>query len=864
MEGRQPDGPRSSRSPADGSAERFAGLPAKPEAGSWREQARRAPALLPGAALLTGAGLGLARPATPIGAVIAVGLLGLSLGTGGGGSGWARRSGRLLVALVVGFVAGALAGREPVAPDPGRPVAAVACVTGHWRHDEGSWSAPVRIVRLRQGTAIEALPRDAILRLPGDEPPPPLGTRLRVKGALRRAPGLGNLPPLRPGPWRLSTKSRRLVTVEREAGPLGIAATKLRRRVERAIDRATATESNGLGRAATPGGALAPALVRALVLGDASRVPLRVRQGLRRLGLAHVLAVSGLHVGLVAGILLVLASGWPRVARLAVALAGVTLYLLLVGPRPSLLRASVMAGLAAAALLAQRPPQVTNALAVAAAGLCLADPRILLDAGFRLTVAATAGIVLVGPRLASAWATAGDGIGLPKPTSGGGLGSIRDRLSRRVAGRRSRRALAGSRRALAASVGAQIGVLPWALPLFYLVTPWAPLANLAAVPWTGLALTVCLAWTAAACLVPGAAHAVGGLLALVAAPFAWPALVPPRPWIDLAVSVGAPAATALAIGLLLLLGGAVPWWRRLRARQGGVGLAVLVLVAVGFGVSCPGGNDGDGRGPSGVSVVMIDVGQGDAILLRDGSRAALVDGGGWRYGDLGGRVLLPVLARLGVRRLDAVIVSHPDRDHCGGLVDIAGYLAVGEAISGPGIGASRCGRGLADLPGFGRPVPRREVARAAVLRVGRWRLRVLHPAPASARAGLGRSDNDDSLVLLAEAFGRRLLLTGDIESRTERALVRSVPGALRCDLLKVAHHGSKTSTGGAFLAAASPRVALISAGAHNPYGHPAEQVLARLASRRIRVVRTDRDGMIVVTVRPTGRILLSLPGAPKA
>jgi competence protein ComEC len=453
---------------------------------------------------------------------------------------------------------------------------------------------------------------------------------------------------------------------------------------------------------------------------------------------------------------------------------------------------------------------------------------------------------------------------------------IADRVGERAFGTRPRRVLAGARRALAASVGAQIGVLPWALPLFCLVTPWAPLANLVAVPWTGLALAVCLTWTALACAAPGAARALSGVLRLVAAPFAWPASVPPRPWIDLAVSVGVPEAAVVAAALLLLAGGAIPWWRERRVRSTVVALALALsvsgLAGVGLGAVGGGGSGGEGRAPSGVSeasgvsAVMIDVGQGDAILLRDGPRAVLVDGGGWRYGDLGGRVLLPVLARLGVRRLDALIVSHPDRDHCGGLVDVAGYLAVGETISGPGIGESRCGRELAALPGFGQPVARRVVGRGAVLRVGQWRLRVLHPALGPHSDGEGsttRSDNDDSLVVQAEAFGRRLLLTGDIESRAERALVRSAPAALRCDLLKVAHHGSKTSTGAAFLAAASPRVALISAGAHNPYGHPAAEVLARLVSRRVRIVRTDRDGMIVVAIHPDGRIVLELPRAPK-
>jgi len=832
----------------------------------------QAPALLPAAALLVGLTLGLARPATPIGLPVVLALLGLSLGVkdrrraagpAQRGDEWVRRGARVLVAAVVGLLAGALAGREPLVPDPGRPVSAMARVAGHWRHDQGSWSAPVRIVRMRQGLRVESLARDATLRLPGDAPPPPLGTCLRVKGFLRRAAGLGDVPPLDPGPWRLSTKSRRLVSLETRAGVLGLLATRLRRRVERALD-ARDGELSGEGRRATdrpPGRSPTPSLTRslarplarALVLGDSSEVPLRVRQGLRRLGLAHVLAVSGLHVGLVAGALLLLGTGLPRTARLAVALAGVALYLLLAGPRPSLLRASVMAGLAATALLAERPPQAANALAVAAAGLGLADPRVVLDAGFRLTVAATAGIVLLGPLLDRSWKGRWWGAG---ERAGGKQRAAGDRPARRWAD--------GARRTIAASVGAQLGVMPWALPLFCLVTPWAPLANLVLVPWTGLALGLCLVWVALGSTVPAAAQAALPLLEAVAAPFAWPAAVPPRPWIALPVSIGCFGAAVLAALLLVVLADLG------RSRRGGRAGRLIsgALVAVALSGAA---RDAGGGARGGVSAVMIDVGQGDAILLRDGPHAALVDGGGWRYGDLGGRVLLPVLAHLGVRRLEAVIASHGDRDHCGGLVDIAGYLAVGRAISGPdlaaGRGASRCGRELAGLPA----VARRIVARGAVLRVGRWRLRVLHPEPPAgpdlrpggARARHPASDNDGSLVLQAEAFGRRLLLTGDIEARAERELVRSVPEALRCDLLKVAHHGSKTSSRPSFLDAASPRIAVVSAGVRNPYGHPAQEVLARFAERRVRVVRTDRDGMVIVRISPEGRMTLDLPGAPK-
>jgi competence protein ComEC len=177
------------------------------------------------------------------------------------------------------------------------------------------------------------------------------------------------------------------------------------------------------------------------------------------------------------------------------------------------------------------------------------------------------------------------------------------------------------------------------------------------------------------------------------------------------------------------------------------------------------------------------------------------------------------------------------------------------------VGESPCGRELDALPG----VARRVVAAGDRLRVGRWRLRILHPA--AGRDGAGRratgGSNDASLVIIAEVFGRRLLLTGDVEAAGERRLLREAPEALRADLLKVAHHGSRTSTSRRFLDAVSPRVALVSAGARNPYGHPAEEVLARFEERRIPIFRTDRHGMIAIRIRPDGTLFIRLPADPK-
>lgn len=243
------------------------------------------------------------------------------------------------------------------------------------------------------------------------------------------------------------------------------------------------------------------------------------------------------------------------------------------------------------------------------------------------------------------------------------------------------------------------------------------------------------------------------------------------------------------------------------------------------------------------------------MLLRRGSRAVLVDGGGWRFGDIGGRVVLPVLADLGLRRLEAVVLSHPDLDHCGGLLDIIGYLPVGEIWTAPGWTATRCARELISKPGI---TVRLLWAGESVTAAG-WRWFALHP-----RAGARRGRNDRSLVLKAEAAGHCVLLTGDLEAGGERQLAAAFDRlAAGCDILKVPHHGSSSSTSTALLEAVNPRLALISAGVHNRYGHPSAETLERLAERDIRVLRTDRQGMIRLTLHRHGPIHIGLPGSPR-
>ena len=730
------------------------------------------------------AGLGVASTLQFRSIPLAVLLIGLGLALGGGG-------GRAIAPLALGLLGGWLDGGTMGEPlDLERPVTLVGRLAGHWRSESEGWQVAIRGERLRQGPRVDAWRRTVLVSLPGTEPPP-AGFRLRFRGYLRRSPPAANGTAARVGPWRLRIKSRRFVS--REPGgwiePLILPSQALRRRVEAWYE-------------STPKWGLGVRIARALVLGDASEVPPRARQGLRRSGLAHLLALSGLHVGLLAATVLLATTGLPRALRLAAAGSATVLYVLLAGPRPSLLRAAFMAFGAACALLLRRPPSLINLLGVLAGAMALAQPSLLRDLGFILTVSATGGILVLAPLLFQRW-TAVPWI---------------------------------LRRPLAVTVGAQLATLPWTVSSFHMLNPLAPFWNLTFVPWTALVLLVSLVWTGLGVLAPAMAINFVPIINFVAKPYSMMGELGPGVVTPVLVNLGPGAALGLA---------SIITWALLRFNRRR--LFVLGMVILGYFASA-----GPSEGPQ---LAVIDVGQGEAILLQDGGTALLVDGGGWRHSDIGGRVLLPVLAAAGIRRLRALVLSHPDLDHCAGLLDVASYLRIGEVWTAPGWWGSPCAMELLTLPGVGH----RFLWAGEKAAAGRWRLQAVHPA-----AGDRRGTNNRSLVLMAEAHGRRILLTGDLEAAGEaRLLARGSIPEITCDILKLAHHGSKSSTTAAFLDAVRPRLALVSAGPRNHYGHPSEQVLSRLSERHIRVLRTDRDGLIRVVIRADGSLRITTPGAPR-
>ena len=543
------------------------------------------------------------------------------------------------------------------------------------------------------------------------------------------------------------------------------------------------------------------ALVRAMVLGDRVGIDPEVSESFRMAGTYHVLALSGAQVALLAGLLIATLrrARLPRGPRaLAVSLALVA-YAQLVGGDVPVVRATVVAVVMLLGRALEQDACPVNLLAAAACLLLVHRPSAACDLGFQLSFAATLGILLF-------------------------TGAIVRRLPVlpfRV------------ELALAASLAAQVTLLPLLAHSFHRLAPAALLLNLAAVPLSGALLLVGLVVVLAGAVSPALATAVGYAAWLVGHALLMSGeMVRHAPWLD--VRTPGPGIS----GVLLHYAGLAALARGARRRGAVVLSAGLALVVWG-----PGPRPGDGL----LHLTVLDVGQGDGLVVRSpNGRVWVVDAGGFPDStlDMGEAVVGPFLWSEGYRHVDGAVATHPHPDHVGGLPFVSRVFAAPWLWEGV---APRHDRGHAEmeeaLRGFRGT--RLAVHRGTAASWDGIDVRVLGP---QGGAPPWRTRNDDSVVL-ALTFGEvTLLLAGDIETPAERSL--APPAA---SVLKVPHHGSRTSSTPGLLAEVRPRLALVSAGYRNHFGHPHPEVVARYAAAGIRLLRTDRDGTI--TVSTDGRSL---------
>jgi competence protein ComEC len=569
------------------------------------------------------------------------------------------------------------------------------------------------------------------------------------------------------------------------------------------LHRQAGTFRAGLQAAVEPLPAAQRGLLAGMADGDTSRLLPGVAEDFRATSLTHLVAVSGTHVAIVLGAVLMLAR-WVRCGPRLQALIGVLGllgYAVVSRPGPSVLRATAMGLLTLAALASGRQRRALPALCAAVLVVVYVDPTLARTAGFAMSVLATAGLIVVAPVL-------------------------RDRMARRMP-----RWLA---EAIALPASASLMCAPIIVAISGRVSVVSIPANLLAAPAV-----------APATLLGVLAAAVSTFWLTGAHFLAWLGSIPCT-WLLAVSHVGArlPGATfgwrsGMAGGLMLAAATVILLLilprRRLR-HVAAAGCAGLLVAAGSLRVIAP------AWPPPGWVLVACDVGQGDGLVLHAGRGAGIVVDAGPDPDRID-----RCLSDLGVRRVPLVVLTHLHADHVEGLPGVLRGRSVAQIQVGPldeppaQWERVRTWAAEARVP-FSRAAAGEERAIADL----RWRV----IAPQLAFRGTSSDPNNSSLVLHVRAPGATILLTGDVEPPGQDAILESGED-LRADVIKVPHHGSRHQNP-AFLGAVGARVAITSVGAKNDYGHPSPRTLDELQARGARSMRTDLDGDIAVLGRDSG------------
>ena len=514
------------------------------------------------------------------------------------------------------------------------------------------------------------------------------------------------------------------------------------------------------------------ALAEALALGRGERLAASIRDNYKKAGTYHLLVFSGLQIALAAAALSMLLR-WLRAPRVAdwSLLVFAILAPMFIGSTASVSRASVAIGVYAVSRLMHRPTTLENVWCLAALLRLIIEPADLFEPGFQLSYGGAGALLFIG-----------------KP-----LATVRARW-------------------LVYAAAAECVVTPLTLFHFHQFALGGSVTTVLLTPLVSLMLSA----STAVCAWPGDLTFVAlRLLHLTAlnindvASFG-------------AGAFSAPTATAFAAGFLLALIAIAAFTGRKRA----VALLLCVMIPLAGAYAVSRRDVGD------PTLTVLDVGQGDAILVRAPGHAVLIDGG------LSSTRLLPLLLDRGVRRLDAIVLTHVHPDHCGALPDALARLKVRELWITPRRFVGDCADALSRAANA-LATPIHFVRDGDVLLLPPISLRVFGHSRTFRRA----AENNSSIVVAMHARGRSALLTGDIERDAELDLA---PRIRRADVIKVAHHGSRSSSTDPFLDAANSRLAIVSCGRNNLFGHPHPEVMERFASRGTKVLRTDRSGTIDV------------------
>ena len=551
-------------------------------------------------------------------------------------------------------------------------------------------------------------------------------------------------------------------------------------------------------------------LLMGLLAGDRSGIPEVLRSDFQRSGLVHVLAISGFHVVLLAGMLMIFlkATGLPHKIVIIIAV----IYVPVTGGSPAVRRAVMMFAIPQIGTLFGKPANTLNSLGVALLLIILPEPSVIWNPGFQLSFAATAGIIIGTPH---------------NPTK-----LLPDSLKQNKLWQKIQ---AFAIDPTYVTLCATLATAPFLIHHFKTLSPFAWFGNLIIVPAISLGMQaglfaqlspvdfICGTFCAAARFFLRLASLLTRILSDCAAA---------------SMTVGPfPPAVLLALGILILL---LPvCYKNYIARK------YMFLCILAASASFAFEAYQEIRHPS-WTLTTIDVGQGDSHLIKAPSgRYFLVDAGDNSRQDSGKDIIVPFLHHIGVSKLDALIITHPDKDHFGGALSLLKMFPIKE------LWASDCSM-KESKPDWQqvlsearkRNIPIRNIHRGILWKEKYFEMRTIHP-----RNDVCVEANEGSITLRLKGFGHSAVLTGDLTVKGEKEIMKT-DAYLKSDVLKLGHHGSKTSSSVPFLNAVSPMYAIIPSGRKNRFRHPHKQVTDRLDSLNIPYINTAKKGTITFTFSP--------------